>query len=81
MKGIMNKLTFIRQAVLNLDNTSETVNKLISLKEDEEFLPVYKVPISTLAIAALDILEVEKYTGDNSDVQLWKDNLRFTYST
>lgn len=72
----MTKLKFIRQAILNSDNTLETAERLLSLKEDNEFLPVYKVPISTLAVAALDILEIEKYTGEDSDVQFWKKNLK-----
>lgn len=76
MVGIMTKLKFIRQAILNSDNTLETAERLLSLKEDNEFLPVYKVPISTLAVAALDILEIEKYTGEDSDVQFWKKNLK-----
>lgn len=75
MVGIMTKLSFIRQAVLNSDSTAETVARLRSLKEDPEFLPVYKVPIGILATAALDSLGIEKYTGDNSDVQFWKESL------
>ena len=44
---------------------------LNQLKSDDEYLPVFKVPISILAVAKLNLLDIEKYNGTDEDVQLW----------
>lgn len=41
------------------------------LKSEDEYLPVFKVPISILAVATLNLLDIEKYNGTDEDVQLW----------
>lgn len=44
------------------------VQKMIKrLKDDETFLDGYSV--SQFAVAALDIMNIEKYTGDNSNIK------------
>ncbi|HEP1820148.1 TPA: hypothetical protein VB845_001999 [Streptococcus suis] len=75
MAGIMDKLKFIKNAVDVRDTSENTVTILSELKTDTELLPVYKVPISILALAALDLLGIEKYQGVDDDVPLWKANL------
>ncbi|HFR3977731.1 hypothetical protein HO566_00170 [Streptococcus suis] len=50
---------------------------LNQLKSDDEYLPVFKVPISILAVATLNLLDIEKYNGTAEDVQLWKENLQY----
>lgn len=75
MAGIVDKLKFIRNVVENRDTSENAVTLLTDLKTDKELLPVYKVPISVLAVAALDLLGIEKYQGFDDDVQLWKVNL------
>ncbi|NQN48931.1 hypothetical protein HPA16_00895 [Streptococcus suis] len=75
MAGIMDKLKFIRNVVENHDTSENAVTLLTDLKTDKELLPIYKVPISVLAVAALDLLGIEQYHGSDDDVQLWKDNL------
>ncbi|HFI2692922.1 TPA: hypothetical protein ACGO0Y_002046 [Streptococcus suis] len=50
---------------------------LNQLKSDDEYLPVFKVPISILAVATLNLLDIEKYNGTDEDVQLWKENLQY----
>ncbi|MBO4106674.1 hypothetical protein [Streptococcus suis] len=75
MAGIVDKLKFIRNVVENRDTSENAVTLLTDLKTDKELLPVYKVPISVLAVAALDVLGIEKYQGFDDDVQLWKVNL------
>ncbi|MGQ7358059.1 hypothetical protein ACTGWZ_02875 [Streptococcus suis] len=75
MARIMDKLKFIKNAVDVRDTSENTVTILSELKTDTELLPVYKVPISILALAALDLLGIEKYQGVDDDVQLWKANL------
>ncbi|HEM5489743.1 TPA: hypothetical protein U1617_000258 [Streptococcus suis] len=49
---------------------------LNQLKSDDEYLPVFKVPISILAVATLNLLDIEKYNGTDEDVQLWRKHLR-----
>lgn len=46
-------------------------HSLKSIKSDDEYLPVFKVPISILAVAKLNLLDIEKYNGTDEDVQLW----------
>lgn len=51
-------------------------HSLKSIKSDDEYLPVFKVPISILAVATLNLLDIEKYNGTDEDVQLWREYLR-----
>ncbi|HEM5985261.1 TPA: hypothetical protein ACGOVU_001948 [Streptococcus suis] len=77
MAGIMDKLHFIRKSLNDRDRSENTVILLNQLKSDDEYLPVYKVSIKILALATLDLLEIEKYNGSDDDVQLWKENLQY----
>lgn len=73
--GIMQRMNFIRDAVKNLDSSKETTEHLMELQSDTEFIPVYKVPIGKLATAALSIIGIEEYTGDDPDIFRWRDIL------
>ena len=73
--GIMQRMHFIRDAVKNLDSSKETTEHLMELQSDTEFIPVYKVPIGKLATAALSIIGIEEYTGDDLDIFRWRDIL------
>ncbi|HFI0042640.1 TPA: hypothetical protein ACGO8N_001192 [Streptococcus suis] len=73
----MDKLHFIRKSLKDRDRSENTVILLNQLKSDDEYLPVYKVSIKILALATLDLLEIEKYNGSDDDVQLWKENLQY----
>ena len=75
MAGIIDKLRFIHHVIKNHDTSEQAITLLTDLKADQELLPVYKVPISILALAALDLLGVEQYQGSDDDIQLWKENL------
>ncbi|MGQ7374847.1 hypothetical protein ACTGY2_00455 [Streptococcus suis] len=56
MAGIMDKLHFIRKSLNDRDRSENTVILLNQLKSDDEYLPVFKVPISILAVATLNLL-------------------------
>lgn len=75
MAGIIQKVKFIYNSVSGQRKDDNTVRLLNELKDDYEYLPVYKVPISILAIAALSVLGIESYEGDDEDVLLWQENL------
>lgn len=76
MAGIMQKVKFIRDSVSNKKTDEKTIALLHKLQEDDENLPIYKVPVSTLATAALSVLGISKYTGTDEDVFLWENNLK-----
>lgn len=72
----MQKIQFVKDAVINRDLSDKTIEKLIILKNDNENLPVFKVPLRTFVTAALSVLEVEPYNGEDEDVLLWENNLK-----
>lgn len=72
----MQKVKFIRDSVSNKKTDDKTVAVLYKLQKDDENLPTYKVPVSTLATAAISVLGISKYTGTNEDVFLWENNLK-----
>ncbi|MCW6681239.1 hypothetical protein NHG33_08545 [Aerococcaceae bacterium NML130460] len=76
MAGIMQKVRFIRDSVSNKKIDDETIALLYKLQKDDENLPIYKVPVSILATAALSVLGISKYTGTNENVLLWEGNLK-----
>ncbi|MBF0716113.1 hypothetical protein [Gemelliphila palaticanis] len=76
---IFDRLIFVKLSVDNNDKSNETIHKLRLLLSDNEFIPVYKVPISTLAKAALILLGEEPDEPDNDDIRIWKENLSHKY--
>ena len=57
----------IAKCIQNRINTPAIANALLSLKSDT--IKVIGRPISSYAIAALDIVGIEKYTGSDQDIK------------
>lgn len=76
MAGIMHKLKFIRDSVFYKKTDEKTTRNLYILQKDNENIPIYKVPVSVLSTAALSVLGILKYKGNDEDVFLWEDNLK-----
>lgn len=75
-EGTFNKFNGIIECVkLNL-KTDTVIKRLKELKNDTTIIAGY--PISNFSVAALDIMNIEKYNGDNVDIKgLIKSKLSF----
>ena len=71
--AIVDNGIFIRNAVLNHDVSDETIKKIKSLVSDKNPMPITHAPIGTIALAALDVLGVQPYKGDNQFVHYYKE--------
>lgn len=62
-KGAIFRMNAIGNAVIHGMNDTETIRTLVELKNDDVFLDGFTV--GDFATAALDMLGVEKYSGNN----------------
>ena len=65
-QGAIYRMNAIAFAVLNKMTSNDIVQKIIYLKEDTVSFDGYTV--SDFAVAALDVLEIEKYPGSDSRI-------------
>ncbi|HFR3586856.1 hypothetical protein [Streptococcus iners] len=82
--GVMEKANFIRNSVLRKDISEKTVTELKSLLFDNQKVPVTHAPISALAIAALDVLGIDGFKGNDIDVEYYIElfkNISYNLST
>lgn len=75
-EGSFNKFNGIIECVKSNLKTDEIVERLKELKKDTTTIAGH--PISYFSMAALDIMNIEKYEGNNADIQeLIKSKLSF----
>ena len=71
--AIVDSGIFIRNAVLNHDVSDKTIRKIKRLVSDKNPMPITHAPIGTIALAALDVLGIQPYEGDNQFVHYYKE--------
>lgn len=75
-EGTFNKFNGIIECVKTNIKTDKVVERLKELKKDTAHIAGH--PISDFSVAALDIMNIEKYNGDNVDIKgLIKSKLSF----
>lgn len=71
--AIVDNGIFIRNAVLKHDVSDKTIRKIKRLVSDKNPMPITHAPIGTIALAALDVLGIQSYEGDNQFVHYYKE--------
>ena len=71
--AIVDNGIFIRNAVLKHDVSDKTIRKIKRLVSDKNPMPITHAPIGTIALAALDVLGIQPYNGDNQFVHYYKE--------
>lgn len=71
--AVVDRGIFIRNAVLNKDTSEKTIKRIKQLVSDNNPMPITHAPIGTIALAALDVLGIKSYVGNNQYVEYYKN--------